>query len=258
MTAPDRTSLGAPQLLYRDDRLCVVAKPSGMAVHRGWAVADAYLVDHLRALVGRATVHPGHRLDQPTSGCVVVAFDADAARQLGAQFAAHTVFKRYLALVRGPATPEFQLVDHAMVDADGPPDGPRRPARTWIRGLTRGPGRYDLIEALPLTGRTHQIRRHLKHLSWHIIGDVRYGKGEHNRLFRDQYGLFRMGLHALDIAFDHPDDGRRIAVRAPLPADFAGPMERAGIPFEAALPAAAPPFELLSFQVRTDDTSVEP
>ncbi len=91
MTAPDRTGLVAPELLYRDDRLCVVAKPSGMAVHRGWAVADAYLVDHLRALVDGAVVHPVHRLDQPTSGCVVVAFDADAARHLRSPFARHHV-----------------------------------------------------------------------------------------------------------------------------------------------------------------------
>ena len=67
--------------------------------------------------------------------------------------------------------------------------------------------RYALVEARPRTGRRHQIRRHFKHLSHPLIGDVRYGKGEHNRLFRERFGLHRLALHALELAFDHPETG---------------------------------------------------
>ena len=75
--------------------------------------------------------------------------------------------------------------------------------------------RYALVEARPRTGRRHQIRRHFKHLSHPLIGDVRYGKGEHNRLFRERFGLHRLALHALELAFDASGDRRGAADRGP-------------------------------------------
>jgi tRNA pseudouridine65 synthase len=76
-----------------------------------------------------------------------------------------------------------------------------------------------------LTGRLHQIRRHLKHISHPIIGDVRYGRGDQNRIFRDRFGLFRLALHAHSITFPHPVTGKLLALSAPLPDDLKAPLE---------------------------------
>jgi tRNA pseudouridine65 synthase len=81
-------------------------------------------------------------------------------------------------------------------------------------------GRYSLVEARPLTGRLHQVRRHLKHISCPLIGDVNYGKGEHNRLFRERYGLHRLFLHATRLRLPHPAQGGELDIVSPLPADL--------------------------------------
>ncbi len=210
-------------VLYRDDRLLVVDKPSGMIVHRGWARDRVVAMTLARDQVGRY-VYPVHRLDRGTSGVLVFALDREAARQLQEAFAAGEVAKRYLALVRGIA-PEHVLIDHAIPKSPG---GPRVPAVTEIRRLAIFE-RYSLVEASPKTGRLHQIRRHLKHLSLPLIGDVRYGKGEHNRLFRQRFGLHRLVLHAVELELTHPASGRRLSCRAPLPEDLAGPFAAMGL-----------------------------
>jgi tRNA pseudouridine65 synthase len=103
------------------------------------------------------------------------------------------------------------VLDHAIPKAPGEA---RVPAVTEIRRLETF-GRYALVEARPRTGRLHQIRRHLKHLSCPLIGDVRYGKGEHNRLWREKFGLHRLALHATSLRVPHPDGGE-LAVTCPL------------------------------------------
>lgn len=228
-----------PALLHLDARICVVNKPAGVAVHRGWAVADHYLLDLVRDTIG-VYLYPVHRLDQPTSGVVVFALDRDAARHLSDQFAAHAVFKRYLAVVRGRAPETLDLVNHALTDPSDPPGSQAKAARTWLRGLGPVLSRYSLVEAVPLSGRTHQIRRHLKHRSLHIIGDVKYGKGDHNRFFRNEYGLNRLALHALDLGFLHPDNDAPIVFRAPLTDDLASPLTLAGCDFDDAIQRLEP------------------
>lgn len=210
-------------LLWRDDRLIAVAKPAGLAVHRGLARERVVAMTLARDQVGRH-VFPVHRLDRATSGALLFALDPETARALQEQFAAGSVHKRYLALVRGIA-PEEAVIDHPVPNDE---DGPRVPAVTEIRRLGIFE-RYSLVEAVPRTGRFHQIRRHLKHLSLPLIGDVRYGKGEHNRLFRERFGLHRLALHALEIAFAHPEDGRLLRVAAPVPEDLAGPLRAMGL-----------------------------
>jgi tRNA pseudouridine65 synthase len=210
-------------LLYRDGALAAVSKPSGMAVHRGWSRERIVVLTLVRDHLGRA-VFPVHRLDRATSGALVLALDPGTARALQEQFVAGRVGKRYLALVRG-IPPEQGVIDHPVPRS---PEGPRVPAVTEYRRLATFE-RYALLEVVPRTGRLHQIRRHLKHLSHPLIGDVRYGKGEHNRLFRERFGLHRLALHALEIAFDHPEDGRRLTIVAPVPEDLAGPLRAMGI-----------------------------
>jgi len=91
---------------------------------------------------------------------------------------------------------------------------------------------------VPETGRLHQIRRHLKHISHPVIGDVRYGKGEHNRLFRARFGLYRLALHAAEVRLEHPATGAPLRLAAPLPPDLAGPLAAMGLSAAAAAPAA--------------------
>lgn len=210
-------------LLYRDERLIAVAKPSGLPVHRGWSRERIVALTLARDRIGRH-VYPVHRLDRGTSGVLLFALDPEAARRLQEQLEAGTVDKRYLALVRG-ITPAEGVIDHPLPREE---DGPRVPAVTGYRRLGVFE-RYSLVEAVPKTGRRHQIRRHLKHISHPVIGDVRYGKGEHNRLFRERFGLHRLALHALEIGFAHPDDGRPLQLAAPVPEDLAGPLRAMGL-----------------------------
>jgi len=195
--------------------LVAVDKPAGLAVHRGQSHDPVHALQLVRDQVG-AYVYPVHRLDRGTSGVLLFALSAEAARNLGQAFESGTVEKRYLALVRG-APPDRVRVEHALSREDGRPP---QPATTEFRTVARY-GRYALVEALPETGRTHQIRRHLKHLSCPIIGDVRYGKGEHNRLFRTEHAFHRLALHATSLTLSDPETGAPLTIRSPLPEDFA-------------------------------------
>lgn len=198
-------------ILYQSETLVAVDKPSGLAVHRGQSRDAVHALQLVRDQVG-AYVYPVHRLDRATSGVLVFALTRGAARALGAAFASGAVQKTYVALVRG-APPVHVRVDHALSQED---NQPAQAAVTHVRTLSRY-GRYAWVEVVPETGRTHQIRRHLKHLSCPIIGDVRYGKGEHNRLFRACYGLHRLALHAATLTLNDPETKRPLTIRAPLP-----------------------------------------
>lgn len=205
--------------------MVVVNKPSGMIVHRGWARDTVTALSLLRDMLGR-WVYPVHRLDRATSGVLVFALSPEIASRLGDAFMSQRVEKRYLALVRGLA-PEQALVDHPLAKEKGKP---KLAAQTRVARLESHPltdeltqvsRRYSWVEAVPLTGRPHQVRRHLKHIDHPIIGDVRYGKGEHNRLFRRRFGLERMALHAASLRLSHPLDETPFSISAPLPADLA-------------------------------------
>jgi tRNA pseudouridine65 synthase len=211
-------------VLHLDDDLVVIAKPSGLLVHRGWGDDDVVAMTLVRDRVGRR-VHPVHRLDRATSGVLVFATSPEAARALQSAWEAGEVAKRYVALVRG-VPPEQGVVDHPVPRTEG---GPRVPAVTAFRRLV-SLERYAVVEAEPKTGRLHQIRRHMKHLSHPLIGDVNYGKGDHNRLFRERWGLCRLALHASALALPHPRTGGRLLLVAPPPADLAEPLARFGVP----------------------------
>ncbi|HVU05409.1 MAG TPA: pseudouridine synthase [Polyangiaceae bacterium] len=213
----------SPTLLYRDEDYVVADKPPGIIVHRGWANDDDDLMRAVRNVVGRH-VHPLHRLDRGASGPVAFALHADAARAVGAAFAEGRVEKRYLALVRGNP-PERGVIDHPIPNEE---DGPRVPAVTEFTRLAVA-GRYALVSAVPRTGRLHQIRRHLKHIACPLIGDVRYGKGEHNRKFRDEYDLHRLALHSTLLAFDHPATPERVVVHAKVSGALRDCLDRLGL-----------------------------
>ncbi|MBY6203505.1 pseudouridine synthase [Halomonas denitrificans] len=213
------------EVLHRDDRIVVVAKPSGLMVHRTNISRDrVFLSEILRERLGQR-VWTVHRLDRATSGVLVCALDVEAAAILGKQFMAGTVEKRYLAIVRG------------WIDDEGLIDRPLKheqrgdqEAMTRFRCLARAEidepvaphptSRYSLVELRPETGRRHQLRRHLNGLAHPIIGDVNHGDRRHNRLFRMKFASHRLLLHAERLAFEHPATADRLAFHAPLPDDI--------------------------------------
>ena len=198
-------------ILHRDARCVVVDKPSGVATHRGWADDDDALLQQVRDAVG-AYVYPIHRLDRGASGVTLFALDREAARAFSNAWP--LADKRYLAITRGHP-PDHLVIDHPI---------PKAPGEARVDAVTElwrreSFGRYALVEARPHTGRLHQIRRHLKHISCPLIGDVRYGKGEHNRLFREHFNLHRLALHCISLTVPHPD-GSVLAVTCPLAPDL--------------------------------------
>ena len=239
--AGERAELPLP-ILYRDSQLVAIDKPAGLLVHR--SVVDArehrFAVQLLRDQIGQR-VYPVHRLDKGTSGILLFALDAATARGVAAQFAVGDTGKRYVAVVRG-WPPEQGLVDRALGGVEDDllptPDPTPKSARTRFRRLAtvelpvpidRYPAaRYALLQLEPLSGRRHQLRRHLSGLSHPIVGDTTYGSGRHNRLFRERFGCARLLLACTSLEFTHPADHRRVRVEAPLADDFARVVERLG------------------------------
>lgn len=210
------------EVIYRDDKLLVVNKPSGMLVHRGLDKDKVTVSDIVRDELVHKPVHALHRLDRGTSGVLLYALDAETARVVHAEIEAPSTFKRYVALVRGP------MLEGCVVDRPVPSrNGDRRvDAVTEFVPLAHK-DRWTLVEARPRTGRLHQIRRHLKHLSHPVVGDVRYGKGDINRLFRQEYGLNRLALHALELNI--VSDEQPLKFRANLSVDLGEPLRLLGI-----------------------------
>ena len=224
-TAPAATQpLG---VLYRDDYLAVVNKPAGLMVHDS-ALARGetdFAADRLREQFGRP-IFLVHRLDRATSGALLMAFDRDTAAALGQVMMSRELGKDYWAVCRGWPEPQF-TVDHPLDGGPGKPQ--KKPAVTRFTRLATAElevpsagfetSRYALLCAQPETGRFRQIRRHLKHVSHHLIGDTSHGDGRHNRNFRMR-GIHRMLLHARRLAFLHPVTGARVVVTAPLDDEF--------------------------------------
>ena len=215
-------------VLYQDEGLAVVDKPAGLMVHDSKLARGEteFAADRLREQFGRP-IFLVHRLDRATSGCLLLAFDRDTASALGKVLMSRDVEKEYLAVCRGWPEEHF-VVDHPL---DGGPGKPlKKPAVTAFARLATcelalpsagfETSRYALLRARPLTGRFRQIRRHLKHVSHHLIGDTSHGDGRHNRTFR-MLGIHRMLLHAWRLRFVHPMTGVALDVRAPVDAEFA-------------------------------------
>lgn len=240
MAARERETL---PILYRDDWLIAVDKPAGLLVHRSDLDRHEtrFALQILRDQIG-LPVFTVHRLDKGTSGLLLFALDRETAGALGRQFADGDVAKRYLAVVRGHP-PASGVVDHPLAPladefAASAAARPPRPAVTRYRCLERvelphrvdryATSRYALVELEPLTGRRHQLRRHMKHIAHPIIGDATHGKGRHNRLFRDLYGCRRLLLAAVGLRLRHPAHGGFLDLRAPLAPDFAGVLAGLG------------------------------
>jgi len=217
-------------ILFVDAHVVVADKPSGLLVHRGWDDDDDVAMFRVRDAIGQH-VYPAHRLDRGTSGALLFARTREAAGALARALEQGRIEKRYLALVRG-TPPDDGVIDHAVPRAEG---AARVPAVTRFRRVARSPvDRCSLVEAIPETGRLHQVRRHFHHIHHPLVGDVNYGSGEINRRYRATYALYRLALHAHLLAFTHPATDERIVVRAPVPPDLAPALAALGLPTEVA------------------------
>ncbi len=232
-------------VLYRDEHIVVIDKPPNLLVHRSEIDRHEtrFAIQILRDQISQR-VWPAHRLDRGTSGVLLFGLSAEIASQLGKQFEAGTIGKRYWAVVRGHPS-ESGSIDHALSrqrddyefrgndsswEAQAAVTHFRRLATVELPvEIDRYPSsRYALLELEPVTGRRHQLRRHLKHLAHPIIGDATYGKGRHNRYFAEYLTCHRLLLACIELSFDHPITGQRLQIKAPVSGEFAGLLARFG------------------------------
>jgi len=225
------------QIIHQDDSLVAIAKPAGLLVHRSDIDRHEkrYALQALRDQIGRR-VYPLHRLDKPTSGLLLFALNSETAALIRLQFDEGRVGKTYHALVRGHTPAELDI-DHPLKEiaafkhqTEKARAKPAKPARTRLETEQRfelpfsdgrfPTRRYSLVQLKPETGRKHQLRRHMKHISHPIVGDVKYGKGEHNRFFREQFKCSGLLLAATKMTFQHPATGRTLNLDCPVQDDF--------------------------------------
>jgi len=210
------------QILFEDERLIVINKPSGMAVHGGSGL-NFGLIEALRALRPEARMlELVHRLDRDTSGCLVVAKKRSALRNLHEQLRNKKVQKYYHALVKGRWSPKLTKVTEGLKKNDLK-SGERvvvvdningKESETRYKVLQHYSG-ATLVRAFPVTGRTHQIRVHCQVKGHPIACDPKYGHEDFDEEMKG-LGLNRLFLHAASIEFTHPLSNERIKVEAPL------------------------------------------
>lgn len=231
--APENIPLS---VIFEDRDIIVVNKPAGMVSHPSAGHATGSLVNallyHCKDLSSiNGTLRPGivHRLDRDTTGAIVSAKNDAAHRALAEQFAAREVKKEYMALCHGsPPKDKFECAGRigrhptrrtemtVLKDAD---EG--REAFTEFEVVERFKGGFFLVRALPRTGRTHQIRVHLKSQGYPILSDPLYGR----EASLPELGLTRHALHARRLTVTHPVTKARMTFEAPLPQDMVGAME---------------------------------
>lgn len=216
-------------LIHRDDHLLAVHKPAGLLVHRSPIDRHEteFALQYARELNGSEHVYPVHRLDRPTSGLLLFARDPDTASRLGQAMMAGEIRKTYLAMVRGWA-PEQGVIDHPLrehaIDRRDTTEQPLREALTRYQRLAtteipvaieRYPAsRYSLLRLWPETGRKHQLRRHLQHISHPIVGDTNYGRTRHNHHFAQRFPPGRLMLAATALDLRHPATNAPLALQA--------------------------------------------
>jgi 23S rRNA pseudouridine955/2504/2580 synthase len=212
-------------VLFEDDWLLALDKPSGIAVHGGSGVAHG-VIESLRSMRPEARfLELVHRLDRETSGILLVAKKRSALTALHEALRGRDMDKRYLVGVAGRFRNERQRVRLALAKRTTADGGKRvhvsdegQEAETVFHLVERR-DEESLLEAELLTGRTHQIRVHLAHLKHPVLGDDKYGDFDLNKALRKK-GLKRMFLHAAKLGFEHPATGLRVQLESPLPSDL--------------------------------------
>ena len=228
------------KVLFEDDWLMVIDKPSGMAVHPGSGIRTGTVVDIVRAYLGPAAVRndfaasPAHRIDRETSGVLIVAKRRPAMVHFTDVFTHGKAKKRYLALAKGRMPKPSGLIDLPLAEHQQSGESKARrginlqEARTRYRVLEQG-GSAVLLSCILETGRTHQIRRHLASVGHPLAGDSKHGDFAFNRDVKARWKLGRLFLHAVRIEFPHPKDGQTIVAQAPLAPELVDVLKAAGL-----------------------------
>ena len=222
------------EILYEDEYLIAINKPTGLLVHPSWIAprGTPNLASMLKEYFEGGTPYTIHRLDRPTSGVILFGKDKSVAKAMNLQFAEREVNKTYLCMCRG-YVPESGVIDYALkeqldkiADKHADQDKPAQEAVSHYRTLATvevdmavgryEKSRYSLVEVKPETGRKHQIRRHMKHIFHPIVGDTNHGDNKHNKGLRQHFDLNRLMLMARDIEFVHPVTAKSLCITAPV------------------------------------------
>ena len=210
------------EIVFENEELIAINKPHGLLVHRTSIAKDAkeFALQKLRDQIG-LQVNPAHRLDRKTSGVLLFTKSRAASQEIQPLFDRRQVRKKYLAIVRG-FLPLFGTVEYALKD-----EFKIRDAKTDYQTLEQfeveiplndfPTSRYSLIKLCPLTGRFHQIRRHLAHIFHPIIGDRPHGCNKQNKLWKEKFGLTVMLLHAEELEFNSDRFGKIQITATPSP-----------------------------------------
>ncbi|WP_333866763.1 pseudouridine synthase [Sphingobacterium sp.] len=219
------------EILYEDESIVAINKPHGLLVHRSSIARDAseFALQLLRDQLGK-TVYPAHRLDRKTGGILLFSLNKETDQYLQKSFQERQIDKKYLALLRGFA-PTEGLIDYPLKRDDGT----IQEAQTSFRLLAQSEldvpfgkfptSRYSLVEANPMTGRMHQLRRHFAHIFHPIIGDRPHGCNKQNKFWKETYQMDTMLLHASELTFKHPLSGEDVHLKATLQPDFIRVLE---------------------------------
>ena len=222
-------------ILFSDEHLIAINKPHDLLVHRSPIAADVkeFAIQTLRNQIGK-WVTPVHRIDRKTGGVLLFALDKETEIALHKQFMKGLVQKKYLAIVRGH-TPDNEVIDHPLRKENGA----MQEAHTTYTTLDRAElpialgdhstSRYSLVEAIPTTGRMHQLRKHFAHIFHPIIGDRPHGCNKQNKMFKEHWEMTTMLLHASYQSFKHPVTGQQVIIKAPLQKEFLRIMEMMGL-----------------------------
>ncbi len=231
-------------IVYRDDFIVAIHKPEGLLVHRSAIDKHEtdFAVQQLRDMLGQY-VYPVHRLDKPTSGVLLFALTSEIAGLMSELFRSDAIVKKYFAFVRG-YTEESGEIDNPLrkiIDKYGKPvrkAEEKQEAVTLYRSLARielpvsvdryPNSRYSLLELTPKTGRRHQLRRHMKHISHPIIGDPKYGKSVHNNYFKEHLACPRLLLAAVSLEFTHPYSNENVKITAEPKGSFGEILDMLG------------------------------
>ena len=202
------------EILYQDEDIVAVNKPSGIIVHPWKECADKVsLMKMVKETTGK-WVYPVHRLDRPVSGVIFFAFSSESANNLKIALESSSSMKIYLGLCKG-VLKESGIINYPL----------KNQARTTSKASSTAfwpitsNGFITLVKFRIMTGRYHQIRRHCSAMSHQLIGDSKYGKGRINRFYKENFGLNRLFLHCMGTKLFLPNE-KQLEIAAPLPDDL--------------------------------------
>lgn len=217
-------------IVYQDEHIVAVHKPPGLLVHRSLIDKHEtqFAMQMVRDQIGQH-VFPVHRLDRPTSGVLLFGLSSDVARMLTEQFTLQKVAKVYFAIVRGH-TDDEGFIDYGLkekldkiADKKATKDKPAQAAQTAYSTIAKfelqhpvgrySSARYSLVKLEPKTGRKHQLRRHMSHISHPIVGDTTHGDGKQNQFVRQMYGFQGLALTCNQLTIEHPTEMRHLVLR---------------------------------------------